>query len=233
MRDFTETDASWVAEYYGLAWRHYRDLFADIRVFPQAPDLLERFRKAKDSVMSGGWAHWSGVDTAHNELCVAGAILQAANYRIDELVYEPAPANCGQSVDFRARGSDGRLWFVDVKTIAPELIDRWEQFEMAASQNWMSDRTELVLLRDWLGGELWHSKTAARSRMLEYTLELESKLAGYQGWDPSTTVLMLCGNGFHWHEDELEDFVVFYVDGRHRCDDPFCQYQRDTEFFGN
>ena len=54
--------------------------------------------------------------------------------------------------------------------------------------------------------------------MLEYTLELEQKLKSYTSFDSDTTVMMLCSNG-DWHEDELEDFVAFYVDGQHRRDD--------------
>ena len=184
MREFTKADAKWVLEYCATVCRNYSDLFAGTTTFPQARDLLQWFNQAKDSVVSNGWANWSGIETAHNELCVAGAIVQAPNCRIEELAYEPAPATGVRTIDFRAKGSDGRLWFIDVKTIAPEFIDRWEQFETAKSQNWLPDRTDLVLLRDWLGGELWHSKTAARSRMLEYTLELEGKLPGYQGWKP-------------------------------------------------
>ena len=37
---------------------------------------------------------------------------------------------------------------------------------------------------------------------------------------------MLCGNGFHWHEDELEDFVAFYVDGQHRPDDALATMEK-------
>lgn len=220
MRDFTDSDAKRISDYGEEVYRHYRGVFDVTAAFAQASNLLGRFNEAQRSVESGGWANWSSVETAHNELSIAAAIIQAPNYTVHELVYEPTPTTGARTVDFRARGSDGRVWFIDVKTIAPELIDRWEQFETATSQNWLSDRNELVLLRDWLGGELWHSKTAARSRMLEYTLELECKLLGYPGWDPATTVLMLCGNGFHWYEDELEDFVAFYVSGQHRADDP-------------
>ena len=45
--------------------------------------------------------------------------------------------------------------------------------------------------------------------MLEYSLELEQKIAG-AGLATGDTicVLALCGDGFHWHRDQLEDFVA-------------------------
>ena len=33
--------------------------------------------------------------------------------------------------------------------------------------------------------------------------------------------MVFCGEGFHWHCDELEDFVRFYFKDRHRADDRF------------
>jgi hypothetical protein len=226
-REFTTDDASWVREHSCEVRDHYSRLFASSgTVFQRAQPLLERFVDASDAVLARGWSQWSALDEVHNELGIAGAILDARDYRIDELVYEPPPAVGGKTIDFRAKGHDGQSWLVDVKTIAPERIDRWEQFDTAKAKAWLTDRVDLVLLRDWMGGELWHSKTAARSRMLEYTLELEGKLEGYPGFHPATTVLMLCGNGFHWHEDELEDFVAFYADGEHRADDSLAAMEK-------
>lgn len=67
---------------------------------------------------------------------------------------------------------------------------------------------------------------AARGRMMEYTLELENKIATANLTAPKTAViLMLCGEGFYWHEDELEDFVSFYRSGTHRADDPFAKME--------
>ncbi len=54
MRDFTDTDANWVVDYGESVCEHYRKLFAVIAAFPQASNLLERFDRAKDSVLSGG-----------------------------------------------------------------------------------------------------------------------------------------------------------------------------------
>ena len=60
--------------------------------------------------------------------------------------------------------------------------------------------------------------------MLEYALELEAKIAEAKlSGENSRFVMTFCGGGFHWHRDELEDFVNFYFQGRHRGDDPFSQ----------
>jgi len=63
--------------------------------------------------------------------------------------------------------------------------------------------------------------------MLEYSLELEQKIAG-AGLATGDTicVLALCGDGFHWHRDQLEDFVAFYSTGAYRADDPLSQVER-------
>lgn len=107
--------------------------------------------------------------------------------------------------------------FVDVKTIQPKSIDRWDRFETANRERWFPDNASVVLSKSWLGGKLWHSMFAARSRMREHALELEKKIALGKLADRESThfILALCGAGFHWHEGELEDFVAFYRTGVH------------------
>jgi len=79
-----------------------------------------------------------------------------------------------------------------------------------------------VLSNNWLGGELWHNMFAARGRMLEYSLELERKISESTLTEGEAHfMLVFCGEGFHWHEDELEDFVAYYNSGAHRADDAF------------
>lgn len=109
---------------------------------------------------------------------------------------------------------------VDVKTVSPEPIDRWDQFAHAREAGWIRDGFDLSTA--WMGGELWHSASTARARMLEYTLELEAKLPRYKVGLPNVfAVLAFCGNGFSWRLDELEDFASFYFSRRHRSDDLF------------
>lgn len=222
MRPFTESDRAWLHGHCEMVRGHYRERLSPHREkFRLADHLADRFRDACEAVLQNGWSQWPAVETSHNELCVAVAILESPGYEVTCLQYEPQTEGCDRTIDFVAEGGDGQVWLVDVKTITPEHIDRWGQFEKATEENWLTPSTRLVIFREWLGGEIWHSQTAARSRMLAYTLEFEDKLADcYPGFDPLRSVLMLCGNGFHWHEDELEDFVSFYAAGTHRPDDP-------------
>ena len=63
--------------------------------------------------------------------------------------------------------------------------------------------------------------------MLEYSLELEQKIAeGGLTTDNTLFTLAFCGDGFYWHQDQLEDFVSFYYSGVHRADDPFSQVEQ-------
>ena len=109
-----------------------------------------------------------------------------------------------------------------MKTIKPQAASRWDQFEKATKEGWIADNVHVVIAEEWLGGEIWHGWFAARSRMLEYTLELEQKIAeGNLTAEDTLFVLALCSDGFHWQQDGLEDFVSFYYSGVHRGDDAF------------
>ena len=117
-------------------------------------------------------------------------------------------------------------FYIDVKTIKPESKDRWEQFVRARKEKWLPENVGVELDQEWLGGTLWHYMFASRARMLEHALELENKIAeGALGTDNVAFILALCGEGFYWHEHDLEDFVSFYSNGRHRADDPFSQVE--------
>ena len=67
---------------------------------------------------------------------------------------------------------------------------------------------------------------AARARMLEYALELEAKIRDCNlAADKTFFILCLCGEGFHWRQRRLEDFVAFYRTGSHRGDDPLSKIE--------
>lgn len=190
--------------------------------FEDSNRLLQRFLDAIDVMLANGRALISGVDEAHNELCVASKLLKHRDPQFTVLDYEPALAGSAKSIDFRATTADGITIYVDVKTIKPKPRDRWDQFEKARAEGWLPENVHVVLSEEWLGGELWHSMFAARSRMLEYALELEAKIRDCDlPADSAFFVLCLCGEGFHWRQNELEDFVAFYRSGSHRGDDAF------------
>lgn len=184
--------------------------------------LIDRFGVAVDSVLKYGRSHFSAVDEAHNELCIASAILSNAVPRIERLDYEPKLIGSERSIDFLATAENSSKLFIDVKTVKPKSKDRWDQFQRALDDGWLPENVTVVLSKNWLGGELWHGMFTARARMLEYTLELESKIAeGRLSADNTRCIMAFCGAGFDWHENQLEDFVSFYFSGQHRGDDPF------------
>jgi hypothetical protein len=224
----TAEDIAWVKDYAAEVQKHFGQQFGSAADrFKDGQVLLDRFSAAIDSVLRNGRGHFRAVDEAHNELCVASALLSNTKLRFVRLEYEPHLPGCSKTIDFRATADDGRIVYVDVKTIKPEDTDRWEQFERAKAQGWFPENVMVGLSQEWLGGELWHAWFAARGRMLEYALELEEKSAAAGlAIDNVIRVLALCGDGFHWHQDQLEDFVAFYSTGIYRGDDSLAQAER-------
>ncbi|HZT36499.1 MAG TPA: hypothetical protein VFA28_01275 [Bryobacteraceae bacterium] len=198
-----------------------RDFDTADRRFDDGEKLLRRFHNAIATLLEKGRRYISSVDEAHNELCVASQLLLNENPRF-ALEYEPALPGCAKTIDFRAVSDKGDTFYVDVKTIKPKPLDRWREYMLACERGWFPQNVRVTLSEEYLGGELWHMMVAARSRMLEYALELEAKIRDCElSGDNTFFILALCGNGFRWEEDELEDFVWFYRRGSHRDDDPF------------
>ncbi len=221
--DIDQEEAKWINSYADEVSRVFGDEFdtAGARL-KDSKKLLLRFTNAINSMLSKGRSFISAVDESHNELCVASQLLANSNPRFTLIEYEPVLTGCGKSIDFRGSTDHGMTWFIDVKTIKPKPKDRWDQFEKAIEQGWFPENVRVILSEDWLGGEIWHNMFAARARMLEYALSLEEKIRGCQlGGNNTFFILVLCGEGFHWHQDGLEDFVSFYRSGIHRADDPF------------
>lgn len=162
------------------------------------------------------------MDEAHNEICVADAILSDPSTLQATLLYEPPLPGTDKTIDFVLQETGGRVTLVDAKTIKPQPRDRWDQYERAIKEGWLPTNVQFILEQEWQDGEFWHSAFASRSRFLEYTLEFEQKLAasGYGDAAPRR-ILMLCGEGFDWRQHELEHFVAYYRSGVHRGDDPF------------
>jgi hypothetical protein len=190
--------------------------------FTQGQLLLDRFDAAIETVLKNGRGHFSAIDEAHNEICIASALLANTRLRFIRLGYEPPLPGCAKTIDFRATADTGQIAYVDVKTIKPQAADRWDQFEKATKEGWIADNLHVVIAEEWLGGEIWHAWFAARARMLEYALELERKIAEANlAGENKLFVLALCSDGFRWQQDGLEDFVSFYYSGVHRADDAF------------
>ena len=223
MNSLTRNDAQWLAEYSAEVVDYFRPRFEAHRsVFPAWGQLVSRFTDAVDVVRSKGRGYFRAIDESHNELCVADALLHITEDRIDSLQYEPTLPNTDKTIDFLARF--GRLgdFYIDVKTIKPQDRNKWTQFKEQLKKGRFPKNITYLLREEWMGGELWHYAYASRSRILEYTLELEEKIAlSGIGADVAQFFLVLCGEGFHWRKDELEDFVHFYRNRTHRADDAF------------
>lgn len=219
----------WLNKYSTEVLAAFRPIFeAATDRFPHSRPLLKRFCSAVEAVKSYGGSKFNAVDEAHNELCIASAILDCQEPVFERLDYEMTIPGCAKSIDFRATSAKLTA-YVDVKTIRPKAIDRWDQFERVKGEGKFPCTVSVIFDKDALGGELWHNKFAARVRMLEYAREFEQKItAGKLQLDNALYILALCGAGFKWHEDELEDFVGFYYSGRHRDDDPFSEMEASS-----
>lgn len=215
----------WLKAYESQVKNAFEGIFrANESRFNDGLELLKRFQASIEEVIRHGRKKFHGVDEAHNELCVAAAILQGHSPQLVKVEYEPGLVGCTKSIDFRAKTADEAAYFFDVKTIKPLPKDRWEQYKRALKEGWFPENVRLCFSKEWLGGEFWHCAFAVRSRFLEYAVELEQKMADCKlDADNTSFALVLCGDGFHWHEDELEDFVAFYFIGKHRPDDPFAK----------
>ena len=220
----TEDDVSWIESYQTSVVDTFTTRFqsSDDR-FTDGRRLIDQFLRSVESVLQNGRKMFSRVDEAHNELCLAYAILSNPDPTVDRLEYEPKLAGTKKTIDLRASLGNGRTVYVDIKTIKPRPRDRWEQYQRAEKEGWFPENVQVGLENNWLGGELWHNMFAARSRMLEYAVELETKIAKAElTAEVGTDIyLALCSDGEHWCKDEYEDFVDFYRTGHHRGDDPF------------
>lgn len=162
-----------------------------------------------------------------NELILANLILDNKDFVCRELLYEPKPdtsKNSTKTIDFRFITGKEDTVYCDVKTIKPENKDSWEKFEKDQKHFPMNVKVEID--KEWMGGEIYHCMRNARASMLQYTTEFEDKIETYSKSIKTHYVLICCGNGFHWHLDEFEDFADFYLTGRYNPGDQFCDMEK-------
>lgn len=216
-------DQAWLSEYEAASRALFSTKFKEVADrFTEGHRLLNRFVASIEEVQKRGRSFFRAVNETHNELCIAVALLENKEPRFMKVQYEPYLPNTDKTIDFCAQMENGPVVYVDVKTINPLPKDRWDQYVKAMKEGWFPKDVTFMIQKEWFGGELWHDSFTARARMLEHTLELEQKIAKTQlEINGNIFVLALCGEGFHWHQDELEDFVAFYRTGHHRVDDPF------------
>ncbi|MFA6129851.1 MAG: hypothetical protein WC731_02580 [Candidatus Omnitrophota bacterium] len=180
--------------------------------FVNRDKLLDKFRKDKRPQII-------------NEVILANLILNNNKFTCESFEYEPYCSRSSKTIDLVYSISGGATVLCDVKTIKPDMVDSWEKFQK--EQKYFPVNTHIELEQEWMGGEIYHNMRSARSAMLQYTLECESKLVAYKTDNTMRCILMFCGNGFHWHLDELEDFADFYFTGKHNPGDQFSEMEKD------
>ena len=219
-RLFAQEDWEELNEYSINVIKYFQFEFSKHSIrFPDAHKLIAKFEESIKQIKAGGRSLFHLAHETHNELCVALALLENSNPSFRLLEYEPVLSGTPKSIDFRAL-SGAYSYYVDVKTIRPKLNNKWIQYEKLTK--FISKNNSLFLVREWLGGEIWHSFFSSRGKMLSYSKELEEKvLSGNLSNGSNRIVMVFCGDDYHWHEDSLEDFISFYRSGRHRKDDPF------------
>lgn len=148
---------NWREEFGGFVDRIRGDLIAVVRRegerFPSSGPLLARFDSAAEQLLANGSDHIRSFEEIHNELCIAVLILEdpSAN-RCVSLEYEPPMATCSKHFDFKVSFERRSTAWVEVKTIHPDPIDSWEQYERLHREGRFPDNASLVLDKSWLGG---------------------------------------------------------------------------------
>lgn len=187
--------------------------------FPSSDKLLNRFKESSDRLLKNGSQYLRHFIETHNELCVAASLLEEPSLEI--LEYEPKIEICDKRFDFYFKLASRIPKWVEVKTIHPVSKDDWVKYKSDLNKGRFGD-VELILEKEWGGGELYHNAIASRSKILEYVLETEEKIESCLGdSNKENTFLLFFSNGFDWHLDRLEDFVYFYRYGKHLPEDTF------------
>ena len=104
------------------------------RRFPSVDVLVRRFDQAAETLLTEGPDCLNGFEEVHNELCVAALTLEASRTACSRLEYEPAMARCSQRFDFSASFEGRSTAWIEVKTIHPDPVASWEQYERLARE---------------------------------------------------------------------------------------------------
>lgn len=155
-----------------------------------------------------------------NELAVAKILLDDAHLT-HAVQYEPNFLPSGRKIDFVAVRANDQI-YVEVKTVHPKLVDSeaaWKHF--LKRQEYHPPNVNFITQQENMGGALYGSLVASRSKFLDYTLDFESRLREAKEIRGGPGVLVFCDNGIAWNLTDLEDFADFYNAGSHRQDDLF------------
>jgi hypothetical protein len=156
-------DLAWLDEYEQSTLNHFRPRFAEYGGrFSHGHALLARYSAVIRDVIAQGRAHFRPVDEAHNEICVADAILADPSTAQATLLYEPPLPNTDKTIDFVLQSDEGEYALIDVKTIKPQARDRWDQYQRAIDEGWLPQNVRFLLRQEWQGGETTTNSGASR-----------------------------------------------------------------------
>lgn len=192
--------------------------------FPSRLNLIRKYSTKKSAWINGGTFTREIYETV-NELCVASELLSKYDKILTRLEYEPLLTQGDKTIDFLVINEGDKKIYCDVKTIYPITQDDWNKYMRSVNKSMFPDRVNVTLFQNGLGGETWHNWVAARSKMLEYSLELEEKITNNMQWYETIYIMIFCGNKSPWSLDDLEAFADFYRNGKHRQDDPFSKME--------
>lgn len=200
-------------------------VFKDSELEIENFDKFERqFRQAVQSARKHGNEQRFGVIERVNELLLMERLASEYLPKDARIIYESPISEDGASIDFQIVCPDGTTIFLEVKTVHPRSEDserNWDRHQ--DRKKYIPNNIVYGVEKDSLGAEIAQNDFAARSKFMEYTQEFEAKLelAKKSGLQVDNSTLVFCGNGFKWHNDQLEDFVCFYITGAHGEGDPF------------
>ncbi|MEE9454449.1 MAG: hypothetical protein V3V13_08730 [Paracoccaceae bacterium] len=161
-----------------------------------------------------------------NELATA-KILSEDRTLSGVICYEPDFLPSGRKIDFVVELDSDNL-YVEVKTVKPEAQDcekTWERYQ--SSEQHHPNNVDLIVNKEWSGAMIYKNTFASRSKFLDYSLAFEERLEEAQELRSGRGVLVFCGTGFEWTEDNLEDFADYYRYKQHRADDPFALMEQN------
>lgn len=213
MIDWTASKNDWISD---VRRRLIPQLRADARLI--GFNTLEANFDNSISAWHAGTGKFRQVVEMGNELAVAAVLLQrtAVNAQVH---YERRLLRTPKSIDFCVVAANGRLEWIDVKTVAPTWQDddaAWLRFEAIAAD--FPDNARLVVDRDFGGAAIAGHELKSRWSFLQRTVELESKQLLLDPLEQGPVRLLLCCRG-EWEVDALEDFADFYHAGCAREDD--------------
>ena len=208
----------------------YRPIIRDAHLrLSGGSQLLSSFEQSVDAYRKIGRRQVSGIIERVNELTVAHKLLTDPRLASAQIAYEPQIVP-GPKFDFVVSAPGKPTLYIEVKTVSPQPTNDATSWQKATyRRRLITPGTVFIVDEKAFGAEIFGNDFAARSSIMKYALQTETKLAAHLEFEPGRGALVICGNGVSWEPDLLEDFADYYRHGRHRADDPFTAMEQAVE----